>query len=522
MSSPSWRRRLRLPLIALAIPVALRCLYWIVDRTEIGIEHQMTVMMAFQFALMLAILVVACWFAFSRWIPFSYKLIVASFALLAVGFGVWAIQTVEFDGQMSPQVRFRWEPSAEEQLAVYRKETTPSASEADLTVGPQDSPFYRGPTGDGVAPSKIADNWDKTPPKLLWKHPVGGGHAGIAVAGNSLVTMEQRGGDEAVVCYDRITGRERWAYTYPAKFATSEPMGGDGPRTTPSVVDGLVYALGGAGDLVCLDGKSGSKKWSVNILTDAGAANLEWGMSGSPLVVDGKVIVNPGVNPKDNKKQAVAAYDRYTGVKLWANGTSQAGYASPMRLDTGGTTQAVVFDAEGVAGYALADGREVWRHPWKTDMGMNSAQPVVLGDGRVFISSERSQGGAAISITPPTSVVWKGRALSARFCSPVLHAGHLYGLSQGRLVCVDAATGKQKWADGDYGNGQLVLADGKLVITAERGFLALVKADPAEHMELGRFDIFADRTWNVPALAGRNLYMRNHRELACVEMPGPD
>ena len=152
-------------------------------------------------------------------------------------------------------------------------------------------------------------------------------------------------------------------------------------------------------------------------------------------------------------------------------------------------------------------------------MGMNSAQPVVLEPSRVFVSSERSQGGAMFDLAGPAKEVWKGRALSARFCSPVRHAGHLYGLSQGRLVCVDAATGKQRWADGDYGNGQLVLADGKLVVTAEKGFVALVKADPADYVELGRFPVFADRTWNVPALAGRRLYMRNHREIACVELP---
>jgi outer membrane protein assembly factor BamB len=521
MPAPSWLRRIRLPLIAVAVPVALRLAVWAMDRFEVGIEHLMTVQTLFTFALMLAVLVVAVWFAFSRWIPVRLKLAVAGLAVLAVGFGAWAVRKVEFDGQMSPHFHYRWEPTAEEQLAAFRSESAPSAEAADLTVGPQDSPQYRGPAGDGTAPSKLADDWSKTPPKLVWKHPVGGGHAGIAVAGNSLVTLEQRGGDEAVVCYDRATGRERWAYTYPARFATSEPMGGDGPRTTPSVVDGLVYALGGAGDLVCLDGKTGTKKWAVNILADAGATNLEWGMSGSPLVTDGKVIVNPGVNPKDNKKQAVAAYDRYTGAKLWANGSSMAGYASPMRLAVGGEALAVVFDADGLGGYALADGGERFRVSWRTDLGMNSAQPVDLGGGRVFISSERSLGGAAVGVVGQ-AFAWKNRALSARFCSPVLHAGHLFGLSQGRLVCLDAATGRQKWADGDYGNGQIVLADGKLVVTAERGFVALVKADPTDYAELGRFDVFADRTWNVPALAGHRLYMRNHREMACVELPGPD
>ncbi len=519
---PSRLRRLRVPLLAAGVTTSLWVLQWAMTRFEVGLEHSMTVQTLLMFSVMLGVLTVAGWFLLSRWIPTRVKLAAVGLVVLC-GIGVAVtVRTVEFDGQMSPTFHYRWEPTAGEQFAAFRKDARPAGDAADLTTGPTDSPQFRGAAGDGSAPSKLADDWATTPPKLVWKHPVGPGHAGIAVAGNSLVTLEQRGGDEAVVCYDRETGRERWAYTYPAKFATSEPMGGDGPRTTPSVVDGLVYALGGAGDLVCLDGKTGGKKWTVNILADAGATNLEWGMSGSPLVADGKVVVNPGVNPKDNQAQAVAAYDRYTGAKLWANGKFAAGYASPQRADIGGTAQAVVFDTAGVGGYALTDGKELWRHPWESAMGMNSAQPVSVGPGRLFVSSEVSNGGAVVDLTGPPREVWKNRSLSARYCSPVLHAGHLYGLTAGKLVCLDAATGKKLWDDGNYGSGQLVLADGKLVITAEKGFVALVKADPGEFTELARFAVFADRTWNMPALAGRRLYMRNHRELACVELPGPD
>jgi outer membrane protein assembly factor BamB len=98
-------------------------------------------------------------------------------------------------------------------------------------------------------------------------------------------------------------------------------------------------------------------------------------------------------------------------------------------------------------------------------------------------------------------------------------AGHLYGLDTGRLVCVDAATGRKKWADGDFGNGQLVLAGDKIVVTSEKGKVALVAADPAEFRELGTAAVFDARTWNVPAVAGPFLFLRNHREIACLKLP---
>ena len=517
---PSWPRRLRVPLVVVAVPAVLRAFLFLMGQFDFGLGYQFVTVMLFKGTCVLAVLVLLVWYFFGNRLPRRVWWCAAGVGLSLILAALVAIRTVEFDGQMSPHVRFRWQPSAADQLATFRTATPPADSTADLTVGPDDSPAYRGPAGDGTAPAKLADDWTATPPQVVWRHPVGGGHAGVAVAGNSLVTLEQWDGNEAVVCYDRDTGRQRWAYPYPARFTTTEAMGGDGPRTTPSVAGGLVYALGGAGDLVCLDGKTGAKKWAANILADAGAVNLDWGLSGSPLVTDGNVVVNPGVDPKANQGKAIAAYDCTTGAKLWATGSQQAGYASPQRADFRGMATAVVFDATGVGGYALADGKELWRHPWPTAMGANSAQPVVVGPDRLFVPSDQSQGGAVIDLAGVPKLVWQGRGLSARYCSPVLHNGHLYGLAGSKLVCVDAATGKKQWDEGNYGNGQLLLADGKLVVTAEKGFVALVKADPAEFAELGSFTVFADRTWNVPALAGSDCTCRNLRHHARARQAG--
>jgi outer membrane protein assembly factor BamB len=236
------------------------------------------------------------------------------------------------------------------------------------------------------------------------------------------------------------------------------------------------------------------------------------------------VIVNPGVDPANIANRAVAAYDRSTGTKVWANGRHAAAYASPQVVTLGGVPQVLVFDADGLGGYAPADGAELWRHPWKTSMGMNSAQPVVVGPDRVFVASEVSNGCAVVEVRKAADgwearEVWRNRALAARFSGPVFFDGHVYGLSQGRLVCVEAATGRKRWADGSFGNGQMVRAGDRLVLTTETGEVVLAAADPAEYRELGRVEVFPDRTWNVPALAGAQFVLRNHREMACLELP---
>ncbi len=507
-------RPLRVPLIAAAVPAGVWLAGWAMNRSEVGAEHLFKVNMAFQLTTFAALVVVIVWFYLASGVGRRWKLGVGLTALAAVGVAFAAVRRVEFDGQMRPLFTYRWEPTADEQLAAFRESSAPAADGADLTAGPADSPGYRGPAGDGITPgATIPDAY-----QVVWKHPCGGGHAGIAVAGNGVVTLEQRDADEAVVCYDRATGAERWAFAYPARFTTLENLGGGGPRTTPLVVGGDVVTLGAVGDLVGVDGRTGRKQWAVNILADAGAVAPQWALSGSPLAVGDLVVVNPG----GDQGRAVAAYDRRTGARAWAAGSHPAAYASPLLATLSGVRQVVVFDADGLGGHDATTGAELWRFPWKTDMAMNSAQPVAMGPDRLFVSSEKSQGGAVVAVTKTGSEwsaaeVWKSRALSARFASPVFAAGHLFGLADGRMVCVDAATGKRVWADGSYGNGQILAAGDRLAVTCENGDVAVVAADPSGHRELGRTKkVFDTRTWNVPALAGGGLFARNHREIAAL------
>jgi len=518
-----WIRRHLLPAILIGGVAVVRLLIYGMEKTEIGLDHHFNAVLGFQFLAMAAVLLLGIWFFFLSGYPRFVKLTGFGLGVTSAVLAFATVQKVEFDGHMNPSLRWRWEETAEEQLAKHRQQVGEAVGGADLTLRDSDSPSFRGPAGDGAFPGLRLANWDSNPPTVLWKHPVGNGHAGIAVAGNSVVTIEQDGNDEVVYCYDRDTGKPRWFHSYTAKFSHSEPMGGAGPRTTPAVADGDVYSLGAQGDLVCLEGKSGTRKWHVNILTDNGATNLEWGLSGSPVLSGNKVIVNPGINPSNNAKQAVAAYDRTTGKKIWAAGSSPAAYASPQVVTLSGKLQVLVFDANGLGGYDLNAGTELWRFPWKTSMNMNSAQPVVTGPGTVFVSSELSNGGGVVRITFANGEwkaeqVWKNRAIFARFATPIYYEGHLYGLAGSRLLCLDAANGSTKWSEGDFGDGQILRSGNKLFISNGKGKLKLVVADPTEYLELGTVEVFKDRTWNVPALAGNQLFIRNHREMACLTL----
>jgi outer membrane protein assembly factor BamB len=237
------------------------------------------------------------------------------------------------------------------------------------------------------------------------------------------------------------------------------------------------------------------------------------------------VVVNAGIDPEDNQEMALAAYDRNDGKRIWAKGDAKAGYSSPQLAELCGDRQVLLFDAGGLAGFDLMTGKELWRHEWKTYMDMNIIQPLVLPGNRVFISSETSNGCALLQVNKSSAgfvaeEVWANNQMGSKYSNPVLVGDSIYGLSSGRLVCLEAETGERRWrGNKNYGHGQILAVGDKLVVTSEAGAVALVEASPKQFRELGRLEVFGDKTWNTAALAGNRLYLRNHIDMACVELP---
>jgi outer membrane protein assembly factor BamB len=431
---------------------------------------------------------------------------------------------VSFSGDMVPTFHFRWERDQatllEEQRARQLRLEKPSESWAPA---PGDYAEYRGPKRDGVvAGPALAREWKTQPPKERWRQPVGGGYAGFVIQGSAAVTIEQRRDQEAITCYDTATGTEIWAFCYSGEF--QEAMGGPGPRATPTIAGDDVYSLGALGDLVCLDLKTGKKKWAVNML--ANNANIIWAMSGSPLIYENMVIVNPGAQTAASQGKAVRAYQRATGELIWESGDTKAGYSSPMLATLSGKLQVLVFDADCVAGYDPKLGTRLWKFDWPGYNGINVAQPLVLGDDRIFISRSYDVGaGAVLKIAQENGQwqykkIWENRNLRCKFTSPVLYQGHIYGLDEGILTCIDANTGERKWRNGRYGHGQILLTGDLILILSESGKLVLVQAAPDAHHELGSIQaIHGDKTWNHLALAQGAAYLRNHLEMACYDLP---
>ena len=377
---------------------------------------------------------------------------------------------------------------------------------------------FRGPRRDGLyTQTAIRGEWPAAGLEPLWIQPVGGGYASFVIADGRAFTIEQRRDEEVVAAYDVDTGAERWTHAWSAHFR--ETMGGPGPRATPTWHDGRLYALGATGRLACLDAATGAVLWERDILNDAGASNLPWAMSGAPLVVDDLVVVQPG----GTRDWSIAAYDRLTGEVIWHGLDDVQSYTSPMLATLGGVRQIVVVTAERAAGLRPSDGTLLWEYPWTVRVVPNIAQPLVVGDTRLFLSAGYGKGAALVELTPDgdrlnAATVWETNRMKNKFSSSVLIGGYIYGLDESILACMDAATGELMWKGGRYGYGQLLAAGDHLVVLTERGDLVLVRATPEGHQEVAGFPAIEGKTWNVPAMADGRILVRNARQMAAFDL----
>ena len=450
------------------------------------------------------------WAAFFAPLPAAGRAaFVASFLLPAVAY-VALVRRVDPDGHMNFTARFRWEDTAAEARAAAPAPAVAVAVEL-LPPAATDYVSYRGAGRDGVVPAASADF--TRPPKEVWRVGVGDGFAGMAVAGDRLVTLEQIGTREAVVGYDAADGRELWRQETDARFTEST---GNGPRSTPAVDGREVYALGAVGHLSRVDLATGELAWQVDAFDRFGLDNATWGTAGSPLLAGDLVIANVG-SPGSG---GLTAFDRETGETVWRHDEpapagsdgprNAAGYSSPMLATFGNEEVVLLFDGEGLRAHDPADGTELWFAPFGNEFLVNVAQPLVYPDGRVFVCGSYGMGGQMLRVDGrEVETLWKDRRLmKCKFSSPVAYEGHIYGLSEGILECL-SEDGERAWKRGRYGHGQLLLAGNTLVILSEDGRVVFVEATPEEHRELVNEPVIDDpKVWNPPTLSAGRLFVR--------------
>jgi hypothetical protein len=480
-------------------------------------------------------------------------------AAIFLGSGVWLLARSDgIRGEAKLQIDWRWMPTAEERLLTAARDESPTSLPAPTVDKPAGSPAvqeaapatgkpgipadhpgppnpgkppitspavvpilwsgFRGPERDAVLDGvRINTDWNAAKPAELWRRPAGPGWSSFAVAGDLIFTQEQRGEHELISAYRLSTGEPVWRHQDAARFY--EPAGGAGPRGTPTVHDGRVYAMGATGILNALDARTGARIWTRDAQRDTGAPRPGWGFAGSPLVV-GDVLVAAASG-------RLAAYDLASGTPRWTQKTNGGGYSSPHLATLAGVPQILLLNGGGITSVGL-DGRILWAN--HSEEGMGIVQPRVIDDGSVLAASGAMMQGFGLrrlAVSRAADGSWKveerwtSRGLKPYFNDFVVHKGHAYGFDGTILSAINLETGERVWKGGRYGAGQMLLLPQQdlLLVVSEEGDLVLVAASPDQHTEIAKFKAIEGKTWNHPVLVGDVLLVRNGEEMAAFRLP---
>ena len=476
---------------------------------------------------------------FSRW---SYMQ--RSLGLLVVGglpIAWFLILRPALDGNMGVQY---YRPIWQKEVALDSNAKNDGSTSID-NVSEFDFPRFLGSNQNSNVDGAIELDVNKFgSAKKLWHKPIGLGWSGFVARNGFAFTMEQRDNKECVTCYEIETGDLQWIYEHAARHQDPMNMGRIGPRATPTIHEGKVYAMGAVGNLVCLNGADGEMIWQKDINDILGIelsenqksggfeihyevnTTLAWGRAGSPLVVDDKIVV-PGGGPES---KTLLAFDLQTGDLIWEAGDEPIAYGSPT-LETVAGKKQILITAESLAmGFEPETGKVIWEFPraGASSSSANCSQVTVVSDNHVLTSKGYGDGGGElIALTikedglEPSSVWSSSRVLKTKFTSPVIVDGHAYGLSNGYLECVDMRNGERKWKHPKkFGHGQILYANGYLLVHSEKGKMVLVEPVADEYKEIDSFVTVKGTCWNTFCLFGPYLIVRSELEAACFQLPG--
>lgn len=412
-------------------------------------------------------------------------------------------------------------PLEEGNLKAKPVKATPAASEQ--TSAPAAWPGWRGPTRDGrvaALPQEL-----KAPPDVAWRVPlVRSGLGGIAATQDYVILGDRDLTNESdeFRCYSAANGDLLWTVSYPAPGSLDYD---NAPRANPLIHGDHVFLLGAFGHLTCADLATGLVLWQINIIEEFdGEKELVWGTCSSPLIVDGKLIVNPG-----GEQASLVALEPDTGFPVWQTPGDRHAYGSFIVAKLGGKRQLVGHDRISLGGWDIETGERLWTlvPPRKNDF--NVPTPVEV-NGRLLVMTENNRtrlyefDNEGRIVANPVAQYDK---LAPDMSSPVIVGNRVFCVCE-KMYCLDLANGLAEiWtaedpAFCDY--APLLAGDDRVLVLGRGGELLLIDATCDEFRIVSRQHLFEDgpareaELYVHPALVGSRLYVRGEKELVCVDL----
>ena len=378
---------------------------------------------------------------------------------------------------------------------------------------------WRGPQRDARVswlPPKLADNL-----RVLWRVKLSSKTlAGVAADDKRVIVADREAGDtvDCFRCLDAITGNELWAVRYPALGKLDY---GNSPRATPLIHKPYVFLYGAFGDLHCVELATGKVVWHLNLRDEFSASDkLIWGTTSSPLMVDGKLIVNPG-----GSDASLVALRPDSGDVIWQTRGRPAAFASFVVAAPGGKRQIIGYDKTTLGGWDVETGKRLWELVPPAENDFNVPTPVVA-ENHLIVSTENN-GTRMYGFDDTGRILPEPLAVNDDLApdthTPVLVGTRLFGVWQG-LYCLDLKDElKQRWLSeenvfDDYCT--LVATQNRLLVLALDGTLLLFDTEADEPSIVGRSKLFEKERgcYSHPALVGHRLYVRGSEEIIAIDL----
>lgn len=378
---------------------------------------------------------------------------------------------------------------------------------------------FRGPERNGHIPvQSVFMDWTK-PPKTRWSTSCGLGHSSIITSGKLAITMEQDQDHEILIARSFDDGAEVWRLAEKTKW--HDMLSGTGPRSTPTLHKGKIYALFSNGRLSCVEASTGKAEWNMRVIQND-YEFPDWGLSISPLIWKDMIILSLG-----GESAAVVAYSIDSGEQIWKSEVSGKGvYLSPEVLRLLSEDHLLVSVVGKIVSLDPKNGKTLWEKPWKIFMNnVQIVQPIAVSNDSIIVAAGYGKGAECFTIARDeeskkyrVQSSWKSKDLKAKFSNPILKDGYLYGLSENLLVCLEAKTGKLMWRGKKYSYGRILLVDQNLILLGHSGVLSVIDATPEEFREISSRQLLSNaRCWNGPAFVNGYLLARNGEQIACFD-----
>jgi len=377
----------------------------------------------------------------------------------------------------------------------------------------QDWPQFGGPGRDSkVTGFKAPKAWPAEL-KQVWKVVTGAGDATPVLSGKRIYLAVRQGTDEVILCLDAETGKEVWHSPYPASAVTGPSTSHPGPRSTPALADGKIVTFGVTGILSCLDAATGKVLWRKENPENA-VPQFYTGMS--PLISDGLCIAHLGTKDKGQ----VVALDLATGKEKWKWEGDGPAYASPTVMTVDGKKHIIVQTEKNLIALSQADGKLLWQVSTPVQQRFyNCSSPYI--NGQIIYYTGQGSGIKAIQVMKEgdkfvTKELWSNPEIGAKWNTPILKDGFLYGFTdQRRIYCIDASTGKTAWYDSTVNSDFATIVDCGTVIMGfpSTGNLIVFKADPKAYSEIAKYKVAETAVYAFPVIARNVVYVKDAENL---------